>query len=79
MFVILCSELQLLFEAAQMDKDDRSETESKPDEEDAVIKARREFVSKFGKTVATVPAVTLLLAAGSKRGSAAGIPVSPID
>jgi len=37
---------------------------------DASRKARREFICKFGMAAATVPAVTLLLSAGSKRALA---------
>ena len=37
---------------------------------DSRMKARREFVSKFGKAATTAPAVTLLLSAGSKRAFA---------
>ncbi|MCP4330642.1 MAG: hypothetical protein GY791_19790 [Alphaproteobacteria bacterium] len=51
------------------DKEARSHV-TKHEELDARTKARREFVSKFGKAAATAPAITLLLSAGSKRAFA---------
>ena len=53
-----------------MNKGDKPEAPAEATEDNPRLKARREFVSRFGKAAATAPAITLLLSAGSKRAIA---------
>ncbi len=49
---------------------DKSDDKNLSERDEARLKARREFVSKFGKMTATAPAVVLMLSAGTKRTAA---------
>jgi len=53
--------------------DDKKATDSKADADERTV-ARRKFLTRAGQVAVTTPAVTLLLAAGTKRSANAGEP-----